>query len=234
VKRGPAQGFTLMEALVALLLMGFVIQGGWAVFSNFRTGAERVSLGAQKLETVRTLGWVLSEELSGGRRGQDWWLVSDDSISLRAYRGLAWVQEWETGGRVRVCYRGIRNPNPKKDSLLSLDAEGVWLPRALLDRSRGGPGCAGEGKGWTESGEVEEGGGDWILARVFEVGSYHFSQGAFRYRSPGGGRRPLTAENLIRGSLRASGGSSVGLDWAVEVGILGSTSDSLPWLGRIR
>lgn len=234
MRRGPAQGFTLVEAIFALLLFGIVVQGGWAVFSNFRLAAERVAMAAQGLETVRTVGWVLSEELSGGRLGQDWWTDSDDSVSLRAYRGVAWVQEWVAEGQVRVCYRGIRNPNPEKDSILTLGEEGIWVPRALTDRARGVSGCAGGDEGWTESWQVEEGGRGWILARVFEVGSYHLSQGALRYRRPGGGRQPLTVENLIQGSLNPAGGPFGGMDWVVEVGVRGVRSDSFPWWGRIR
>lgn len=234
MRRDFAQGFTLIETLVSLFLLGIIVQGGWAVFSSFRTGAERVSLAAQDLETVRTLGWVLSEELSGGLIGRDWWPGFADSVSLRAYRGVAWVLEWETESQVRVCYRGFRNPNPEKDSILTLDKGGIWHPRALLDRIRGAPGCAGGDEGWTESWEVEEGSDGWILARVFEVGSYHFSDGALRYRRPGGGRQPLTAEKLIRGSFHSSRGPFGGLEWVVETGTPGVVHDSLPWQGRIR
>ena len=136
--------------------------------------------------------------------------------------------------RVRVCYRGIRNPNPEKDSILTLGEDGAWLPRALLDRVRDAPGCAGGGEGWTESWRVGEGGGEWVLGRVFERGSYHFSHGALRYRRGGGGRQPLTAENLLRGELHPASGPFGGVDWFVEVGVQGVMGDSLPWRGRLR
>lgn len=235
MSRGNAHGFTVVEALVTLLLLAVVVQGGWAVFSSFRRGAERVALAAQRLETIRTVGWVLSEELSGGRLGQDWWPGgSTDSLSLRAYRGVAWVVESMGESPVRVCYRGIRNPNPEKDSILALGEDGVWFPLALLDRARGASGCAGGGEGWTESWTVEEEGRGWLLGRIFERGSYHFSQGALRYRRGGGGRQPLTAENLLSGAFHTASGPFGGVDWIVEVGVQGVTADSLPWRGRLR
>jgi len=234
MKRLKPRGFTLVEAMVALLLLGIVVQGGWAVFSNFRVAAERTALAAQGLETVRTVGWVLSEELDGARAGQDWWPSSDSSVSLRAFRGVAWVQEWENEGQVRVCYRGIRNPNPQKDSILTLSQEGVWVPRALEDRVRSVSGCAGENQGWVEIWQVEKGARGWRLARVFEVGSYHFSKGAFRYRVGEGGRQPLTAENLAIGSVHPAEGPFGGVRWALEIGIKGVRNDSIPWQGRVR
>lgn len=231
-KAGP-RGFTLTETLVTLLLMALVVQGGWSVLATFRRGAEKVSMRAQALESVRTLEWVLSEEVGGGEEGLDWMGGSEDSLVVRAYRGLAEVLEWTGEGEVRVCFRGIRNPNLGKDSILTLSGDGSWTPRALLGRTPDQPECPWNAEGRTERWQVEAGTEGWILARIFEKGSYHFYRGALRYRQPGGGRQPLTPENIKRGMFKGSAGKELGVAWVADVAGR-SESDSTSWTGVLR
>lgn len=234
-RSGPA-GFTVLEALFALSLLGLVLHGGWSVFATFRRAAESAEVSAQGLETVRTVGWILSQELSGGVPGTDWWAGEGDSLGLRAFRGLALARHRTPGGEVVVCYRGVRNPNPEKDSVLVLGSDGNWRARGLAGRSSGAEGCwdgvEGREEIWTvEEPEPQE---EWYLARVFERGSYHLADGALRYRSgAGGGRQPLTAPNLREGRFRISPGEVPGLDWhlTLEAGRRGA---GMAWRGRVR
>lgn len=226
-------GFTVLESLVALLLTALLIQGGWAVVATLRRSGERVAEISEGLETVRTVAWILAEEVSGGSPQRDWWSGGGDTLALRAYRGLAVVRGRDAEGRVTVCYRGIRNPNPEKDSILFLAGDGGWTPHALLSRVRRDPGCMGEGEGWEEVWSIDPEAGGPVLGRVYERGSYHLSGQALRYRRGAGGRQPLTPLRVAEGVLEEDP-SEGGLRWRVLLSWSGSSSDSLPWSGWIR
>jgi hypothetical protein len=235
VTRARGGGFTLIECLITLLLTGVVIQGGWTLFATFRRSGEGVALGAQELESIRTVGWLLSEEFGGGRKGLDWWEGGSDSVVVRAYRGLALVQEWRGGEEVVVCVRGVRGLDPGKDSLLTLGEDGRWEVGMVTDRRWVASTCVSGSPGQVESWRVEAAGHPWVLARFFEPRSYHFSGGAFRYRRPGGGRQPLTPVNVSVGSFVGSGDSIGGVGWKVEVASPLSREDStISWWGRVR
>ena len=90
-RTGLPEGFTLVELLVVVLLTAVVVQGGWVVFGTFRKAARKAGEAAQGLETVRTAGWILEEEFSGSVPLRDWWSGGGDSVSLRAFRGLAFI-----------------------------------------------------------------------------------------------------------------------------------------------
>ncbi len=70
----------------------------------------------------------------------------------------------------------------------------------------------------------DPGGGQPVLARNFEIGSYHLADGAFRYQRGNGRRQPLTAERLSELSgFRASGG-----DLEVTVSLTGNAAGMPP------
>jgi type II secretory pathway component PulJ len=226
-------GFTLVESLVVLLLTALLIQGGWAVVATLVRSGERVAEISEGMETIRTVAWILEEEVSGGSPNRDWWPGGADTLGLRAYRGLALVQGREADGQVSVCYRGIRNPNPEKDSVLFLSGDAGWTAHALLSRARRDPGCLEGTGGWEEVWHVEPEPRGPVLGRVFERGSYHFSAGAFRYRRGAGGRQPLTPVRIAEGFLEEVGADG-GLRWGVLLSWSGTNGDSIPWSGRIR
>ncbi len=229
----PTKGFSAVEALVALLLLGLVLQGGWSVLGTFRASAEGVAARAQGLESVRTTAWILSREMEGGRPGEDWWTEGGDSLSLRSFRGSALPVVWRGETEVEVCFRGIRIPDPTRDSLLLLGPEGTWTPAPLLARQAGHISCR-EGEGgevWT----LPEGQVTWILARVFRCGSYHFSSGAFRYRGSRGGRRPLTLPNVRDGGFLAGDPTLPGVGWTLVLAYPdGGLGEAGQWSGRGR
>ena len=209
------RGFTLPELLLSLLLLGVVVQGGWTVFATFRRGAETIQEQAEALETVRTVAWILGQELAGGARDANWWGGPGDSLALRAFRGLAFLRERRGAGELAVCYRGLRSPDAEKDSLLVLDDAGGWHALDLLARIPGGEGCwdgtGGREELWTV--ETPPGIPGWHVARVFEMGSYHFTGKAFRYRGGRGGRQPLTPEVLREGSFHPTDPGPGGVEW---------------------
>jgi hypothetical protein len=126
---------------------------------------------------------------------RDGWIVSADSLSVRAFRGLGVVcGPGPTPRDLHVLIRGVRAPDPTKDSILVLDTDGRWTALALDDVAAA-PSCDPRGVApsqlWHLSGPA---GGNAILARWFERGSYHVSARAVRYRRGAGGRQPLTPE----------------------------------------
>jgi hypothetical protein len=233
-RRDPGYGFTLVEALVVILLSALLVQGGWTVMATLREAGGRMAENAEGLETVRTAAWLLEEEFGGSLPFRDWWAGEGDSVSLRAYRGLALVTGTEVSGGTKVCFRGIRSPNPEKDSILFLREGGTWTGHALLARDRGPPGCLGGGEGWEEVWEVAPEPEGALLGRVFERGSYHLAQGALRYRRGGGGRQPLTPTRIAGGSLKGGEDPAGGLRWKLLLSNPRGGADTLPWSGWIR
>ena len=117
---------------------------------------------------------------------------SEDSLRIRAFRGAAIVCAQDPG-RVVVRYRGMRNPDTTKDSLLVLDADGE---RTLaLASTAAGSGCAAQPGDtllrWTG---IDAPAGTVLL--LFESGAYSPGSRALRYRRGRGGRQPLTDEVL--------------------------------------
>lgn len=195
------RGTTLVEVLVALVLVFLVLAAARRVVEAGRRSAARILEAAEALETERILRWVVREEVRAARPGVDW-SVDGDSLPLRAFRGVARVCAHPGNGRLLVHWRGMRAPDPRKDSVLLLARSGAWTGHRLTGRDASARGC-GE-TGGTPGGRVEE----WrvdpappgtvapTLARFFERGVYFVADSALRYRRGGGGRQPLTAARL--------------------------------------
>lgn len=234
--REPAdRGVTLLELLLSLLLFSVVVQGAWKVLASHRTAAADVAERAEALETVRTIAWILGEELPGVKAGEDWWWLGTDSLQLRAFRGVGIVAEiapeesWAS-----VCYRGIRRPNPEKDSVLVLERDGRWQVHGLQGRKRGEQPCPSLGGGWTEDWILNPFPVDPVLGRVFERGSYHLVNGALRYRRGEGGRQPLTPPRIESGGFFLGGPGAAALSWKVTLSRRSPFPDPPTWEGVIR
>jgi hypothetical protein len=193
---------------------------------------------AEGLETIRTIAWLLPEEVSGGRAGRDWWIEHGDSLTLRAFRGLALIEGGPVQTRVvRVCFRGVRSPDPEKDSVLLLGVDGSWRAHDLEDRVRVSSGCPGLDEGSEEKWTLSPAPSGALLARVFERGSYHLADGALRYRRGEGGRQPLTPERIRTGSFLGPAEGGHPFAWEIALGgPLGgpralSGSETLLWRG---
>lgn len=225
---GRRAGASLVEVLVALLLTFLVARAGWSALSGQRGAAEAVTLGAEAQEVGRTVRRVLGAELRSGVPGVDWRAHPGDSLTLRAFRGagLACESSESPARRWAVAYRGIRAPNPDKDSALVLRADGRWRALGISDAEGGGPACAPsslyEAYRITLDREVSE----VTLIRVFERGSYHLTGNAFRYRIGLGGRQPLTPERLT--SASSLGGRKDGALLLLDYRWIGRISRPLP------
>lgn len=195
---GESLGFTLLEALVAVLLNGFVLHAGWQLVRVHRTAARAVVASASRIGAGSVAHAVLRREIRAGVRGRDLGEPIRDTVGLRVFRGTALPCRGGEPGGLEVVYRGLRGVDPGKDSVLVLDREGGWTAADLL---RSGPSSPERSQCPTS---VEGSRFRWVLEpepehlplalRVFERGSYHLAGRALRYRRGRGGRQPLTGE----------------------------------------
>ena len=201
--RPSRSGTTTVEALVALLLTAFLLQAAWSLTAAIRRVVARLVERSEALDTER-IGWqVLSAEVGAGLPSRDWWVEGEGTLPLRAFRGTAEVCEALASPEGAVVrYRGMRLPDPEKDSLLLLVEGGSWQVARLVAREPIEAGCGGWAGGALERWSWEPPAPRPLLARLFERGSYHLEDGALRYRIGAGGRQPLTPERL---DDRASG-----------------------------
>lgn len=186
-------GFSLLELLVALILSGLVCGALVSAVSAgerlARSYGHRVQIG----EAVRVVEAALGGDLRFIDPMNDLRGVGPDSLLLRIFRGAGIVCR-EAAGAIVVRYRGLRAPEPAKDSILVVD--GLGRARAAgLDESITAPAACESYDGerlyrWRLDETVPTG----TLLLVFETGAYHLSDDAFRYRRGESGRQPLTAE----------------------------------------
>lgn len=178
-------------ALVLLALARFAgAQGRIAATTHDRVRAA---------DLVRTTELVLGGELRHAAPAD--LSVTPDSIRLRAVRGVG-VICGRVGTAVLVRYRGVRSPDPEKDSALVITGAGTTgaayrVTGVVTDR-----GC-GDGYRLTLDPTPPPAG----LTLIFETGSYHLSGGAFRYRRGRGGRQPVTEAVLAPSRFRTGEGS---------------------------
>ena len=187
-------GVTVVEVLVSLLLGLAVISLAWSALARQRTVAVRLTSEMDLLSARRVAAIVIGKELRAGVRGRDWIAPASDSLALRAFRG--WGPVCGSGiepGNIVVSYHGERAANPVKDSVLILTADG-WRRADLTGRASGGPSCSMDPGGDSEVWTIDPPVSGALVARVFERGSYHVSDGALRYRRGLGGRQPLTPD----------------------------------------
>lgn len=204
-RRENPGGFTAVEVLVALTLGLLLTGGAWSLLLfQTRTSTEAVS-AADRLDAIRIVRGVLGSELRAGRQGRDWAVLGSDSLRLRAFRGVALGCGAPATRDVRVRFRGARRPEPEKDSVLVLRSDGSWravdlVAAAPAEDSVAGTCTPGAIGGALERWTLDEAVEGFVVGRLFERGSYHLADGAFRYRSGRGGRQPLIPELLDGGS----------------------------------
>lgn len=216
MRRGT-EGFSVLEVLVCVLLSALLAQSAWSALRHQAKAVRNAAEASERLEEARIVRHVLGGEIRDGVAGRDWSVPAGDSVGLRAFRGVAVpCGPREADGAIPVRAAGIRKPDPAKDSLLLLLADGSWRVVALDGRSRSPRRiCLPDGPGWeADEWRVEGFTDDFVLARYFERGSYHLSGGTLRYRRGRGGRQPLGPDLLDdRSSVlsSAAGGRALGI-----------------------
>lgn len=214
------RGFTVVEGLVALLLGLTVVHLGLEILARQRTVQTRLTRRVEALGALRLGRHLFREELRQGRHPTDWRPLDETSLVLRAFRGGGGVCPIRPAPEeLLVAYRGLRRPDPAKDSVLLLGATGGWTARALTSAAATALGCPGARPlPLLRLGLSEEASSGVVYARIFESGSYHVAGGALRYRRGMGGRQPLTPEVLSSASGYASGPEALRLGLRTEGG----------------
>lgn len=199
-----------MEALTAMVLLVAVMAAALQTLTTLRRALSHVTGDAEMRETRRIARYTLAQELRTGLAGIDWVAGAGDSVAVRAFRGTGVGCAPPLPALWVVRYTGLRRPDPAKDSVLVLAADGVWRVAELVRARPGACGDGSRGEAWELNPAVPNA----VVGRVFERGSYHIAAGAFRYRPGQGGRQPLTAQVVRTGAGVASGmsGHGVGLD----------------------
>jgi hypothetical protein len=209
-ERRARPGLTLAELVVALWLSSLVTAIVVALIRTESGLAGHSADRAEVLEGGRTAAAVLSADLSALEPGADVYSVAPESLSIRVFRGIGIVCGF-AGADPLVRFRGLRQPEPLKDSVLVLTAR----PRERADSLRDAlpaPGACPAAPGEDvlrirlATPPVER-----DLLAFFEPGSYYVS-GAFRYRGQGG-RQPVTADVFASSSRFAAlgGGQTTAL-----------------------
>lgn len=195
-------GVTLPELILVAWLFGLVLLG----LARFASAQGRLAGEAydrvRAADLVRTVDLILEAELRYAAAPD--LAVTPDSIRLRAVRGSG-VICGRTGAVVRIRYRGVRRPDPGKDSVLIITDSTTAGAAYRIDAVAAAvpePGC-GAGYRLTLQGTPPGRG----LVLVFETGSYHLADGAFRYRRGRAGRQPVTEAVLADGAFERRLGS---------------------------
>ncbi len=189
------RGHSLIEMVIALALTALIGSSLAGAFSAAQAVARRHSWTVRSSEVVRVSASILADELRFLDPVEDLRVVTADSVSLRAFRG-AGVACAAGGGAVVVRYRGLRVPEPAKDSVLVVDSIGNVRAAALLVSERVSDACEAHGGASLYRWSVHAPTAPGTLFLLFESGSYHLTDGALRYRRGDSGRQPLTAELL--------------------------------------
>lgn len=185
------KGGTLPEMILVAWLFGFVLLG----LARFAAAQGRLAAAShdrvRAADVVRTADLVLNGELR--RAAVDDWRMDRDSIRLRAVRGSGTLCG-SAGSEARVRYRGVRRPDPTKDSVILVTGTGTLGKAYAITGVTTDEECGGYRLTLGEAPQAGVG-----LALVFETGSYHLSGGALRYRRGRGGRQPVTEAVLLDG-----------------------------------
>lgn len=192
----PAEaGFSLVELVVTLALGSLILS---AATSLLRSGLRLAASHAARIETEETLrisAHILASELRLLDPAVDLELFAARSLGLRAFRGAGLACPSD-GDRLLVRYRGLRQPEPAKDSVLVLNEAGQADVRALDASVRVTDGCPRADGELLFQWDLGDQHPDASLLLLFEHGSYHLSEHALRYVRGAGGQQPLTAESL--------------------------------------
>ena len=222
--------FTLLEAIVALIAFVVLATLAARVYREVVVAEARIGRASDEAWAVRATRSVLARELSAGAAGLDWTPYPPDSVRLRAFRGLGLPCRADPDSTLTVRRDGGRRPDPAKDSVLVLHADGSWTAHDLtaVDSGACPEGLASPFGSVTERWRLGPPAEDAALVRVFESGSYHLMR-ALRYRRGGGGRQPLTAVAFERAGLTDSAATL-----RVRVVLASSGTEADVWLAETR
>ena len=225
--RPSSTGLSLPEILIALLLGLLVVHLGLDSLGRFEAARGRMADRTDALVALRVSRLVLRREMRRGVGGADW-MLEGDSLSIRAFRGVALVCRSDSAtASLVVSYLGDRAPDPTKDSLLLVTEAGRGQVRALVGTAAPTIPCAGPDSAAAAEWRLDVGAPPGSIAvKLFERGAYHLSGSALRYQRGGSGRQPLTPEAWSSATRWQVSAGRVGVELVPE-----SASAGPPWRG---
>jgi type II secretory pathway component PulJ len=187
----PRAGVSLAELLVAMTAGAVVVAAAAGLLQVQARGAMLVREALLGADAERVAAAVLAAELRHATAA-DIADVQPSVLRLRAFRGYG-VPCARADSVLHVRYRGARDPDPRKDSLLIVSSAGESV--AALASSGASPGlCAPlPGERVLRLGAALPP-DTAIVVLLFELGEYHLSGNALRYRTGDANRQPVTAE----------------------------------------
>ena len=196
----------MVEAITALLILIGVLGLTLRTLVAFRDSMKGTRMTVELLELRRVARHVLFQEVRTGVPWVDWTIGSGDSVDIRAFRGTGIACDTAVAGSdIAVRYVGLRRPDPAKDSVLALSANGWWSASRLVALLSAAGRCGSSTGVGIEVWRLDPPVPGAVVGRIFERGSYHLAAGALRYRRGFGGRQPITAVLLDIGSASGSG-----------------------------
>ena len=199
-------GAALLEVLVAAALAALVITSAGLLLHAQTRIAQRTSQTSELADATRSAALTLGAEWRTLVPQRDIYAVARDSVAGRVFRGSA-VVCGHSAHKTLVRYRGLRLPDPAKDSVLQVGAETT----ASIISVASDTGCAVAPReqvlafDWTAHAPI---GSLWLL---FESGGYHLGTHALRYRRGSESRQPITNEvfDHQRSAFRATADSVI-------------------------
>jgi hypothetical protein len=184
-------GAALLEILVAAALAALVVTSAALLLHAQSRAAHATTQHSERSDAARTALLTLAAEWRTLVPQSDIYGIAADSVAGRIFRGVAVVCA-SSATTSLVRYRGLRLPDPAKDSALELGLERTVAVTAIAADTgcTSGPGEHVLAVDW---GVQPASGSMWLF---FESGSYHLSTNALRYRRAPAGRQPITNEVL--------------------------------------
>lgn len=186
-------GHTLVELMVVLALAGLVAGAAAQLLHSQNVLARRTMERARQSESIRTTARVLLAETRWLNSERDVHSIAGDSLALRAFRGIAAVCASLANGTL-VRMRGVRQPDPLKDSLLILRDTSFERAAALTAAVEATGGCSASPDETIQRITTPEPLQLGDVIAFFETGTYYLSGNALRYRLGREGRQPVTTE----------------------------------------
>lgn len=185
-------GAALLETIVAAGIAGLVVASATLLLHAQTRAAQTITHHSERSDAARTALLVLQAEWQNLVAGSDIRAVASDSLVSRIFRGVAIVCG-RSGANTLFRYRGLRLPDPAKDSALEVGLETSVPINSFYQDSTSCVHTPGEQVLATQWRGDATPGSFWLL---FESGGYHLSGNALRYRLAGATRQPISNQIL--------------------------------------
>lgn len=231
-RRHGREGHTLLELLIAVLLLAGLATGCIVLLTVQLRQVRSVVSAVEASNATSFASRLLRTELRSLVPAHDVEGIGPDSSRQRVFRGTGIVCA-VSGNVAEVRYRGLRDPDPTKDSVLVMHPNGESAFAVLGVQRPAAPTCTAA----ASEKAVELVTSDTVPAPgillLFERGTWHLSSSALRYARGLGGRQPITAAVLDDDStgIAVSGGTD---PIAFVLALAARSSGSRPSEGLLR